>query len=61
MSSTSTIREASHYIGGAWRSSEGAAGVPVENPATEETITEIPIATESEVDEALEAASTATA
>jgi len=43
-------------IGGKWRSGEGRDSMPVINPATEETLGDLPMATAADLDEALEAA-----
>lgn len=45
-----------HYINGKWRSSDGDNSIPVVNPATEEVIADVPVATESEIQAALDAA-----
>lgn len=42
------------YLNGKWEDGEGA--YPVINPATEETIAEIPVATQSQVKEAFQVA-----
>lgn len=44
------------FIDGAWQSSEGRDSAPVINPATAETIAEVPMATEADLDAALAAA-----
>ena len=44
------------FIAGAWRSGEGRECAPVFNPATGATIAELPVATASDLDEALAAA-----
>ena len=44
------------FIDGAWQSSEGRDSAPVINPATAETIAEVPMATEADLDSALAAA-----
>jgi succinate-semialdehyde dehydrogenase / glutarate-semialdehyde dehydrogenase len=43
-------------IGGRWTSGRGHDTLPVQNPATGETLTELPVATEADVDDALAAA-----
>ncbi len=45
-------------IGGHWTGGRGHDTLPVQNPATGETLTELPIATEADVDDALAAAQT---
>ena len=44
------------YIDGQWRPSRGGTLIPVENPATEEVIGQVPDATADEVDQAVAAA-----
>lgn len=44
------------FINGAWRSGEGREARPVHNPATADTIAELPVATAADLDEALAAA-----
>ncbi|WP_194954213.1 NAD-dependent succinate-semialdehyde dehydrogenase [Sphingopyxis solisilvae] len=44
------------FINGAWRSGEGRDARPVYNPATADTIAELPVATAADLDEALAAA-----
>jgi len=44
------------FIDGSWRSGEDRNLFPVRNPATAETIAELPLATPADLDEALEAA-----
>jgi succinate-semialdehyde dehydrogenase/glutarate-semialdehyde dehydrogenase len=44
------------FVNGAWRSGEGREAQPVLNPASGATIGEVPLATASDLDEALEAA-----
>jgi succinate-semialdehyde dehydrogenase / glutarate-semialdehyde dehydrogenase len=44
------------FIGGRWTGGRGHDTLPVQNPATGDTLTELPIATEADVDEALAAA-----
>ena len=44
------------YIDGRWRSGEGRATRPVVNPASGESLGELPLASEADLDEALEAA-----
>jgi succinate-semialdehyde dehydrogenase/glutarate-semialdehyde dehydrogenase len=46
-------------IGGKWRSGEGRATQPVINPATEQSLGDLPLATAADLDEALAAAETA--
>ncbi len=46
------------YVDGEWREASGEA-IPVVNPATEQTIVEVPSATPPEIDQALAAAETA--
>lgn len=55
MGNTPTPR---HYVDGEW-SAVGDETIAVQNPATEATIAEIPVATDTEVETALEAASRA--
>src|SRR4051812_7925716 len=43
-------------IDGRWTRGSGTETRPVENPATGETLTELPVATAADLDEALEAA-----
>ena len=47
------------FIDGAWQSGEGRDLAPVINPATAETIAEVPMATAADLDAALAAAETA--
>lgn len=44
------------FIHGKWRPSEHGATIPVVNPATNEVIAEVPVATRGDLDEALKAA-----
>ncbi len=44
------------YIDGEWRTAEGGETIAVEDPSTRETVTEVPAATETDVDAAYEAA-----
>jgi succinate-semialdehyde dehydrogenase/glutarate-semialdehyde dehydrogenase len=44
------------FINGSWRAGEGRDSFPVVNPATAEAIAELPLATEADLDEALDAA-----
>src|SRR3546814_17071597 len=44
------------FINGAWRSGEGRDERPVYNPATAGTISELPVATAADLDDALAAA-----
>jgi succinate-semialdehyde dehydrogenase / glutarate-semialdehyde dehydrogenase len=44
------------FINGSWRSGEGRDSFPVVNPTTAETLAELPLATEADLDEALEIA-----
>ncbi|MDZ3830418.1 MAG: NAD-dependent succinate-semialdehyde dehydrogenase [Sphingopyxis sp.] len=44
------------FIAGEWRGGEGREARPVFNPATAETIADLPVATEADLDEALAAA-----
>ena len=44
------------FINGSWRAGEGRDSFPVVNPATGEGIAELPLATEADLDEALETA-----
>ena len=44
------------YIGGQWRPSRGGTDIPVENPATEEVIAQVPDGTPQDVDDAVAAA-----
>jgi malonate-semialdehyde dehydrogenase (acetylating)/methylmalonate-semialdehyde dehydrogenase len=46
----------SFYINGAWEKPEGRTMAPVTNPATGETIAEVPFATEGDIDRAVRAA-----
>ena len=50
-----------HFIGGRWSDGAGSATLPVENPATEETLGEVVLGTRSEVDAAVTAARAALA
>lgn len=52
------LPETRHYIDGEWRAS-GTDHRPVENPATAEELTTIPVATSTEVEDALDAAAAA--
>ena len=47
------------YIGGAWQRPAGTDRIPVHNPATEEVIAEVPVATAEDVDVAVAAARSA--
>jgi len=47
------------YIGGEWRPASSGDTIPVENPATRETFTQVPAATVEDVDAAYEAAEAA--
>jgi aldehyde dehydrogenase (NAD+) len=47
------------YIDGEWVEAASGETIPVENPATRETVAEVPAATEADVDAAYEAADTA--
>ena len=51
--------ELSLLIAGRWRSGEGRDVLPVVDPATEEVVGELPVASTADLDEALEAAATA--
>ncbi len=44
------------FIGGEWRASSDGATIPVRNPATQEVIAALPVATRADLDEALAAA-----
>ena len=44
------------FIGGNWRASGDGSTIPVRNPATQEVIAELPVATKADLDEALAAA-----
>ena len=44
------------FIGGHWRASSDGGTIPVRNPATQEVIAELPVATKADLDEALAAA-----
>jgi succinate-semialdehyde dehydrogenase/glutarate-semialdehyde dehydrogenase len=44
------------FINGSWRTGEGRDSFPVVNPVTGESIAELPLATEADLDEALETA-----
>jgi succinate-semialdehyde dehydrogenase / glutarate-semialdehyde dehydrogenase len=44
------------FIGGNWRASSDGITIPVRNPATQEVIAELPVATKADLDEALVAA-----
>jgi succinate-semialdehyde dehydrogenase / glutarate-semialdehyde dehydrogenase len=44
------------FINGSWRAGEGRDSFPVVNPVTAEPIAELPLATEADLDEALETA-----
>ncbi|HEX2803320.1 MAG TPA: aldehyde dehydrogenase family protein, partial [Sphingomicrobium sp.] len=44
------------FINGSWRTGEGRDSFPVVNPATGEGIAELPLATEADLDEALDTA-----
>ncbi|MCQ6507931.1 aldehyde dehydrogenase family protein, partial [Vibrio parahaemolyticus] len=44
------------FINGSWRTGEGRDTFPVLNPATGETIAQLPMATETDLEEALAAA-----
>ncbi len=44
------------FINGAWRASSDGATIPVRNPATQEVIADLPVATRDDLDEALAAA-----
>jgi malonate-semialdehyde dehydrogenase (acetylating) / methylmalonate-semialdehyde dehydrogenase len=48
-----------NYVNGTWRRSATAAYLPVVNPATAETVAQVPLSTAEEVDEAAQAAATA--
>jgi len=50
----------SHYISGTWRAGDNEKSIDIKDPATEENIGTITSATESEVEEALDAAQSAT-
>ncbi|MGY4688647.1 aldehyde dehydrogenase [Salibacterium sp. K-3] len=45
-----------HYINGTWKTSEHNGTIPIENPATKETIATTPAASKEETDEAVQAA-----
>ena len=47
------------YINGGFRDGNGTETMPVTNPATQEVLIEVPIATMAEIDEAVAAAKTA--
>jgi len=47
------------FIAGVWKGVEGRETIPVVNPATEEVIAQLPVATVADLDEALDAASRA--
>ena len=49
------------YVDGEWRDASSGETIPVENPATQETFTEVPAATEADVDAAYDAAEAAQA
>ncbi|WP_433632928.1 aldehyde dehydrogenase [Halomicrococcus sp. NG-SE-24] len=49
------LPDARHYVNGEWRSA-GAEQIAVENPATEDELTNIPVATASVVEDAFDAA-----
>ena len=44
------------FINGSWRTGEGRDSFPVVNPVTGDSIAELPLATEADLDEALETA-----
>jgi malonate-semialdehyde dehydrogenase (acetylating)/methylmalonate-semialdehyde dehydrogenase len=48
-----------HYIGGAWKHSSGSQYLDVVNPATSDVLTRVPLATDQEVDDAVQAAAVA--
>jgi malonate-semialdehyde dehydrogenase (acetylating)/methylmalonate-semialdehyde dehydrogenase len=50
------VKTLKHYIGGAWVASDSAHLIPVNNPATCETIAQVPDGTRAEVDRAVRAA-----
>ena len=56
MSSEHDYPQPSLFIAGAWRGSGDGGTIPVVNPATGETIAELPVATRGDLDEALAAA-----
>ena len=49
----------SNYIGGVWLESQAATYLPVLNPATGETLGQVPLSTASEVNSAVQAAARA--
>ena len=48
-----------NYIGGEWRTPSGSESLPVLNPATGETIAQVPVSSATEVDHAVERATAA--
>ncbi len=56
MTDTSYAPDLQLFINGAWRSGEERDAFPVVNPATGETIAEVPLASTGDLDEALDAA-----
>src|SRR2546425_12613419 len=53
------VKRREMFIGGQWVAGSGSEGQPVINPATGETIAEVPKGTEADVDRAVKAARTA--
>ena len=50
------VKRREMFIGGQWVAGSGSEGQPVTNPATGETIAEVPKGTEADVDRAVKAA-----
>jgi malonate-semialdehyde dehydrogenase (acetylating)/methylmalonate-semialdehyde dehydrogenase len=48
-----------NYLGGEWQASSAAEGIPVHNPATRETLVDVPLSSSADVDRAVRAASSA--
>ena len=59
MTQTSYAPDLQLFINGAWRSGEDRDAFPVVNPATGDTIAEVPLASAGDLDEALDAANKA--
>src|SRR5947209_19861445 len=53
------VKRREMFIGGEWVAGSGSEGQPIINPATGETIAEVPKGTEADVDRAVKAARTA--
>src|SRR6202022_5177236 len=55
-SMATAVKRREMFIGGEWVAGSGSEGQPIVNPATGETIAEVPKGTEADVDRAVKAA-----